>query len=124
MKVPEIENLSFRAKASDDGVAYLKVATTGHGSILFSPNTQPGGETTGQWVGYDVLSGTARWNDDAGESADFVWEQILEKAGNDQRQGRAADRRLRQLPSTATARRCPGAVRRPQDLNDEVIDFS
>ena len=31
------------------GIAYLSVTTTSNGVITFSPNTQPGGEKTGEY---------------------------------------------------------------------------
>ena len=83
VRMYDVDELSFKAHASDEGQTYMKVRTTGHNTITFSPNTQPDGETLSKMVEYDVLKGTARWNDDTGNEPDFSWEQILEKSGNE-----------------------------------------
>jgi len=120
LKVSQLDKLSFKANASDEGVTYLKVTTTGHGSIVFSPNTQPGGEQTGTPVSYDVLDGTSRWNDDAGFEGDMSWDAIAEKAG---------DRHVKTI-SVIAGCALPvgddGAQVSVDDItiNDEVIDFA
>ena len=120
LKVSQLDTLSFKANASDEGVTYLKVTTTGHGSIVFSPNTQPGGEQTGTPVSYDVLDGTSRWNDDAGFEGDMSWDAIAEKAG---------DRHVKTISVVAGCALpvgADGAQVSVDDItiNDEVIDFA
>ena len=54
----------------------MKITTEGHGSVLYSPNTQPGGEQgLGSWATHNVLAGTVRFNDDAGFDADVTLER-------------------------------------------------
>ncbi len=115
----DLDELSFDAKASDVGQTYLKVRVTGGGTITFSPNTQPGGETVDEWQHYDVASetSTARWNDDTGNEPDFSWEQILEKSGNE---------RIKSISLIAGCAMGDGGETIVDDLtvNGEVLDFS
>ena len=85
-KVSDLRALSFKANASDEGITWLKITTTGHGSIVFSPNTQAGGERVGEMVRYDVRGegATARFDDDKGEHGETSWDEILDAAGNRQ----------------------------------------
>ena len=114
----EVDELSFDAKASDVGQTYLKVRVTGGGTITFSPNTQPGGETVGEWQHYDVASetSTARWNDDTGNEPDFSWEQILEKSGNE---------RIKSISLIAGCAMGDGGETQVDNItvNNEVLDF-
>ena len=75
LKVSEIEDLSFKANATDVGQTYMKVTTTNHGSILFDPSSQDGGEETGKMVTYHVNGegSTVRWNDDVGNEGQMSW---------------------------------------------------
>ena len=104
LKLSEISELSFSSNASHAGVVYLKLTTEGHDSVVFSPNTQAGGEK-GRRPGPRVTARarrTVRLNDDAGARRD-----VLERPGRPDRrrarQGRARHRRLRR-PGRATAR--------------------
>jgi hypothetical protein len=83
-KVSELAALSFKANASDEGITWLKVTTSGHGSIVFSPNTQEGGERLHEQVTYNVRGegATARWNDDKGMDKDMTWSEIVAEAGD------------------------------------------
>ena len=84
LKVSQIENLSFTANATDVGQTYMKVTTTNHGSILFDPSSQDGGEETGRMVNYRVNGegSTVRWNDDAGNSRQLTWQEAMTMSGN------------------------------------------
>ena len=120
MKVSELKKLSFEANASDEGIAYLSVTTTGNGVITFSPNTQPGGEQTGKWVDYDVLDGTARWNDPAATKPDLSWKDVVLEAG---------DARIKSVSLIAGAAQPVGpnggeVLYDNLTVNDEVIDFN
>ena len=121
LRLSDLERLSFRSKASDPGVVYMKITTEGHGSVLFSPNTQPGGEQgLRSWATHDVLNGTVRFNDDAGESSDVSWTEVLELA---------ADAQVQDVRFTAGCSNPvgdDGALAQVDDLtiNDEVIDFN
>jgi hypothetical protein len=121
LKLSDLKRLSFRSDASDPGVVYLKITTEGHGSVLFSPNTQPGGEQgVGGWATHHVLDGTVRFNDDAGESSDVSWSKVLDRAGD----ARVKDVRI--TAGCANAVGDDGALVQVDDLkiNEEVIHFS
>ena len=113
----DVDELSFKANASDEGQTYMKIRTTGHNTITFSPNTQPDGETLHEMVTYDVLEGTARWNDAKGNEADFSWEQILEKSGNE---------RIKSISVIAGCAQGDGGETIVDDItvNHEVLGFS
>ena len=120
LKLSELERLSFRSKASDAGVVYMKITTEGHGSVLFSPNTQPGGEQgLNTWAKHDVLDGTVRFDDDKGESPDVSWSDAVDLADNAQ---------VKDVRFTAGCANPvgDGALVQVDDLtiNDEVIDFN
>ena len=121
LKLSDLERLSFRSNASDAGVVYMKITTEGHGSVLFSPNTQPGGEQgLGTWATHDVLDGTVRFNDDEGESSDVSWSTMLNRAGERQVQD------VRFTAGCANPVGEGGALVQVDDLtiNDEVIAFN
>ena len=40
LELKDVKRLSFSSNASDRGVVYMKITTTGHNSVVFSPNTQ------------------------------------------------------------------------------------
>jgi hypothetical protein len=83
LKLEELTTLKFDSNASDPGVVWAKI-TTDQGNVLYSPNTQPGGETgVGAIATHDVLDGTVRYNDDAGFDADVSWDELLAEAGTD-----------------------------------------
>ena len=119
LKVSEIENLSFKAKATDVGQTYMKVTTTNHGSILFDPSSQDGGEETGRMVTYHVKGegSTVRWNDDAGNSSQLSWQQALTMAGN---------KHVKTIAVTAGCALGDAGETFVDDItvNDEVIDFN
>lgn len=85
LKLSELDNLSFRSNASHPGIVYMKITTQeGNHSILFSPNTQPGGEQgVDSWATHDVLAGTVRLDDDAGFNPDITWSQVLALVGDE-----------------------------------------
>jgi Collagen triple helix repeat (20 copies) len=122
LTVSELEQLSFRSTASDPGVVYMKITVEGHGSILFSPNTQPGGEQGlgDEWATHDVLDGTVRLNDDAGFTPDVTWAEVLAEVGNKHVKD------VRVTAGCANPVGDDGALVQVDDLtiNDEVIDFS
>jgi hypothetical protein len=121
VKLSDLERLSFRSNASDAGVVYLKITTEGHGSVLFSPNTQPGGEQgLGTWATHDVLDGTVRLNDDAGNRPDVTWDEVLAEAGD------AHVKDVRLTAGCANPVGDDGGLVQVDDLtiNDEVIDFN
>jgi hypothetical protein len=119
LKLSDLERLSFRSNASDPGVVYLKITTEGQGSLLFSPNTQSGGEQgVRTWATHDVLDGTVRFNDDSGTKPDVSWSEVLARHGDDQ----VKDMRI----TAGCANPVEGALVQVDDLtiNDEVIDFN
>ena len=121
LKLSDLDHLSFRSNASDPGVVYLKITTEGHGSVLFSPNTQPAGEQgVDAWATHNVLTGTVRLNDDAGEGSDVSWSKVLDLAGN------AQVKDVRVTAGCANPVGDEGGLVQVDDLtiNDEVIDFS
>jgi hypothetical protein len=84
LTLSQLNKLSFRSNASDAGVVWAKI-TTDHGSVVFSPNTQPGGEKgVGEWATHDVRypNATVRYDDDAGWNPDVSWETLLVEAGD------------------------------------------
>ena len=121
LKLRDLKTLSFRSNASDPGVVYMKITTEGHHSVVFSPNTQPGGERgLGTWAAHDVLQGTVRFDDDEGTKADVNWSDVLAQAG---------DAQVKDVRITAGASGpvgADGALVQVDDLtiNDEVIDFN
>ena len=57
-----------RSQASHAGVVYMKITTVDGRSVMYSPNTQLGGEQgVDTMATHNVLTGTVRLNDDAGE---------------------------------------------------------
>jgi hypothetical protein len=85
LTLSELTTLEFDSNASDAGVVYAKITTVDGRSVLYSPNTQPNGEQgLGTMVTHDVLAGTVRLNDDAGNGPDSNWTQVLAEAGNAQ----------------------------------------
>ena len=106
-------------------MAYLKLTTTSHGSVLFS-DTQPGGETgVGSWATHDVLGGVVRFDDDGGSLEGEIgvngapWTQLIADHGDLQ----IKDVRVTGGASGAVG---DGAQVQVDDLtiNNEVIDFS
>ena len=121
LKLSELERLSFKSNASDAGVVYMKITTEGHGSVLFSPNTQSGGEQgLRTWATHDVLDGTVRFNDDAGTKPDVSWNEVLDRAGE------AQVKDVRFTAGCAQPVGDDGALVQVDNLtiNDEVIDFN
>ncbi len=118
LKVSQIENLSFTADATDVGQTYMKVTTTNHGSILFDPSSQDGGEETGRMVTYRVNGegSTVRWNDDVGNSSQMSWQRALTMAG---------DKHVKTIAVTAGCALGDAGETLVDDItvNDEVIDF-
>ena len=85
LKLSDLTRLTFRSQASDAGVVYMKITTVDGKSVLYSPNTQLGGERgVGSWATHNVLTGTVRLNDDSGEHPDLHWNEVLAQAGNSQ----------------------------------------
>jgi hypothetical protein len=120
-RLADINRLSFRSNASHPGVVYMKITFEGpHHAIMFSPNTQPGGETgVGTWATHDVLAGTVRLDDDAGFNPDITWSQMLALAGD------AHIKDVRMTAGCANPVGSGGGLVRVDDLviNDEVLDF-
>ena len=84
LQLKDITRLTFGSQASDPGVVYMSIKTD-HGSVVYSPNTQLGGEQgVGSWATHNVLTGTVRLNDDRGDHPDSHWNEVLAVAGNDQ----------------------------------------
>jgi hypothetical protein len=89
LKLNQLTALSFKAKYSTDndtdiGVPYLRVFFKGGSNLIFSPNTQPVKDTAEDvFHTWNVLSGTVRWNDDAGETADVPFASVLADHGNE-----------------------------------------
>ena len=53
-------------------------------SVVYSPNTQLGGEQgVGSWATHNVLTGTVRLNDAGARRPDLRWNEMLAKDGND-----------------------------------------
>jgi hypothetical protein len=85
LKLSDVTRLTFRSQASDAGVVYMKITTEDGRSVVYSPNTQLGGETgLDTMVKHNVLTGTVRLNDDRGEQPDLHWNQVLAQAGDAQ----------------------------------------
>ncbi len=83
LTLSDLTRLTFRSQASDAGVVYMKITTVDGKSVLYSPNTQLGGEQgVGSWATHNVLTGTVRLNDDSGEHPDLHWNEVLAQAGN------------------------------------------
>jgi hypothetical protein len=120
-RLADINRLSFRSNASDPGVVYMKITFEGpHHAIVFSPITQPGGETgVGTWATHDVLAGTVRLDDDAGFNPDITWSQMLALAGD------AHIKDVRLTAGCAGAVGSGGGLVQVDDLmiGDEVLDF-
>jgi hypothetical protein len=124
LQLKDLTTLKFDSNASDPGVAYVKIVTD-HGSVLYSPNTQPGGE---QGLGnsfptQDVLGpdATVRWQDDAGMSPDISWDAMLGLAGD------ATVQQVRFTAGCANPVGDDGAQVKYDNLtinNQEVIDFN
>lgn len=119
LTVDDLSDLTFRSKADDAGVVYVKITTEGNHSILYSPNTQSGGEQgVGSWATHDVVDGSVRLDDDAGNNPDKTWDDVLAAVGNKQ---------IKDVRVTAgCANPVPngGLVRVAyMTINDEVISF-
>jgi hypothetical protein len=84
LKLSTLKTLKFDSKADTPGVVWAKI-TTDHGEVVYSPNTQTGGETGlgADMATHNVLAGTVRYNDDAGFDADVSWKELLAQAGTD-----------------------------------------
>jgi hypothetical protein len=83
LKLSDVTRLTFRSQASDAGVVYMKITTVDGKSVLYSPNTQLGGEKGLDGMAtHNVLTGTVRLDDDAGESPDLHWNEVLAQAGS------------------------------------------
>jgi hypothetical protein len=83
LKLSDLTRLTFDSNASDAGVVYMKITTVDGKSVLYSPNTQLGGEKgLNGSATHNVLTGTVRLNDDAGESPDLHWNEVLAQAGS------------------------------------------
>jgi hypothetical protein len=120
LTLADVTDLMFRSNASDPGVVYLKITTEGNHSILYSPNTQAGGEQgLGSWFTHDVLAGSVRLDDDAGANPDMTWNQVLAQVG---------DKQIKDVRVTAGCANpvgTDGALVRLADvtINDEVVSF-
>src|SRR4051812_46223893 len=78
-----LNTLTFDSNASAPGIVWAKI-TTNHGSVVYSPNTQPGGESgLGTIANHDVRT-NVRYNDDAGYEADLSWSNLIALHGDDQ----------------------------------------
>jgi hypothetical protein len=121
MTVNDLSKLSFKAQTTDAGVTYLKITTTGNGSIVFDPFSQEGDEAVNTMVEYNVLAGTSRFNDDAGESGQLTWAQIKAEAGS---------RHVKEVSLVAGCAQGLGSDNNAEvqvddlTVNNEVIDFS
>ena len=93
----------------------MKVTTTSHGSMLFSPNTQAGGEQIGGMVTYDVARGLPC----AGTTMRATSPTQLARASR--RPGTSTSRRSRSPP--AAPGRAGETLVDDMTINDEVIDF-
>ena len=89
LELHQLSALSFTAKYSTDddteiGVPYLRVFFTNGSNLIYSPNTQPNKVTTEDtFHTWNVLSGTVRYNDDAGNGADMTFAAALAAHGSD-----------------------------------------
>jgi hypothetical protein len=120
LTLSQIERLSFRSNASDPGVVYMRLTLAGDRTVVFSPNTQPGGEQgVGTWATHDVLAGTVRLDDPAGTTPDITWEQMIATAGD------LPVEDVRVTAGCAGAVGSDGALVRVDDLtiNDEDLEF-
>ena len=126
MKLSEIAKLSFRSNSTRSGVVYLKITTEGNHTVVFSPITQPAGETgVGSWATHDVLGGVVRFDDDGGSVEGEYgvngapWAQLIADHG---------DLQIKDVRVTGGASGLvgDGALVQVDDLtiNNEVIDFS
>ena len=121
LKVSDLDELTYTAASTDIGQSYLKIATTGHGSIVFDPSSQEAGDQSeAAMTTYDVMAGTARFNDDVGAHGQSNWtgpDSIMEALG---------DRHIKSIAMTSGCALGNGGETLVDDLtiNDEVIDFN
>jgi hypothetical protein len=91
VKLKDIDELSFDNFESQAGTDYLRLFLSGTTSgqqddVIFSPssqNNQINAEPVNQWVRYNVLAGTVRYDDDADVSGDESWAQLIHDRGNE-----------------------------------------
>src|SRR5206468_6312244 len=63
---------------------FTKDANGARHDVIFSPSTQPGGAgSTAGWRRHNVVDGTVRYDDDAGNDPDITWSQLIAEHGDD-----------------------------------------
>jgi hypothetical protein len=120
LTLSQIDTLSFSSNSDTSGVVYLKVTTEGGHTVVFSPNTQPGGERgVGSMATFNVIGGTVRVDNDGGAD-EISWNEAVALLGS---------KLVKDVRVTAGASGpvgSDGALVQVDDLtiNSEVIDFN
>ena len=92
MALEDLSKIVYHAKyeqAGADqhgGTPYFRIYTEDFANaVIFSPNTQPGANINeGEWQRFSVVDGTVRYDDDAGNSPDVTWAQLIADHGEDE----------------------------------------
>jgi hypothetical protein len=91
LELKDLSKITYHAKYNQEGVdqhggtPYFRIFTEDFDhAVIFSPNTQPGANIdSGEWQKFDVINGTVRYDDDAGNNPDISWEQLIDDHGDD-----------------------------------------
>jgi hypothetical protein len=88
VKLKDLTVLDFDSFEQQAGTDYLRIFTNGDADdVLFAPNSQDApmynDEPVNQWVRYQTLAGTWRYDDDAGNGGQSSWKDIVAAHGDD-----------------------------------------
>lgn len=88
LRLRDIEALSYseRATGGQDGynAGYMRIFTAQDGAVIFSPSTQAGGPgSTLEWRRHNVVRGSVRYDDDAGNAPDVSWASMIAAHGDE-----------------------------------------
>jgi hypothetical protein len=86
VKLKDITDLDFDNFESQAGTDYLRLFISGDHDVIFSPNSQNNlinAEPVNQWVRYNVLAGTVRYDDDGDVNGDMSWAKLIHDHGDE-----------------------------------------
>ena len=88
VKLKDLTVLDFDSFEQQAGTDYLRIFTNANAhDVVFAPNSQDAptynDEPVNQWVRYQTLAGTWRYDDDAGNGGQSSWKDILAAHGDD-----------------------------------------